>query len=106
MNRATKSMAGTAKEILMVPEVAITGPWEITVNGVKLNVTEPQVVRVIERHTTICPSIARPAAGRAADGMTASRCAASRESAVRRRWLSIRIPSVCASPTVPKCAAE
>lgn len=48
MNSATKSAARTAKEGLKVPEVMITGPWEITVNGVKLNVTEPQVVRVID----------------------------------------------------------
>ena len=48
MNSATKSAARTAKEGLMVPEVMITGPWEITVNGVKLNVTEPRVVRVID----------------------------------------------------------
>ena len=39
--------AANAAEI-KVPKVTITGPWEITVNGVKLTVTEPQVVRVID----------------------------------------------------------
>ena len=32
---------------LKVPKVAITGPWQIEVDGVKLDVPEPQVIRVI-----------------------------------------------------------
>ena len=38
-------VAGAAE--LKVPKVVITGPWQIEVDGVKLNVPEPQVIRVI-----------------------------------------------------------
>ena len=30
------------------PKVAITGPWQIEVDGVKLDVPEPEVIRVVE----------------------------------------------------------
>ena len=38
-------VAGAAE--LKVPKVTITGPWQIEVDGVKLDVPEPQVIRVI-----------------------------------------------------------
>ena len=44
-NRNNSSCSACAAN---VPTVTITGPWQIEVNGVKMDVTEPQVVRVID----------------------------------------------------------
>ena len=46
-------VAGAAE--IKAPKVNITGPWQIEVDGVKLDVPEPQVIRVIEEHYKALP---------------------------------------------------
>ena len=60
------------------PKVAITGPWQIEVEGVKLDVPEPPVIRVVEESYKSLPVYRRGGGwndGIALRGVSATGCA-------------------------------
>ena len=69
------AMATAAAE---VPKVAITGPWQIEVEGVKLDVPVPAVIRVVEESYKSLPVYRRGGGwndGIALRGVAATGCA-------------------------------